>query len=104
MYLPNVLMSSIPGPGGCGGDRERGARVSGGRLKARARPVSVRALRPQRTRTVSHVSKLTAAKQKRATGEETADDLERVVKVLSSEIMFFSIQIVDHFEIISLTH
>lgn len=74
MYLPNVLMSSIPGPGGCGGEREQGARVSGGRLKARARPVSVRALRPQRTGSVSHVSKLTAAKQKFMAGGETADD------------------------------
>lgn len=77
------------------------ARVSGGGLKARTRPVSARAMRPQRTGTVSHVSKLTAAKQKCATGGETADDTERVVKVFCSEIMVFYIQIVDHFEIIS---
>lgn len=82
MYLPNVLMSSIPGPGGCGGELEQGARVSGGRLKARARPVSVRALRPQRTGTVTHVSKQTAAKQKCAAGRETADDMEGVYEGL----------------------
>lgn len=91
MYLPNVLMSSIPGPGGCGGERERGARVSGGRLKARARPVSVRALRPQRTGTVSHVSKLTAAKKKCAAGGETADDMERVEKAFSSERPIYNV-------------
>lgn len=93
MYLPNVLMSSIPGPGGCGGAREQGARVSGGRLKARARPVSVRALRPQRTGTVSHVSKLTAAKEKFVAGGETAADMEIVEKVFRSHIMVFSIAI-----------
>lgn len=36
------------------------ARVSGGRLKARDRPVSVRTRRPQRTGTVSHIFKMSA--------------------------------------------
>lgn len=97
MYLPNVLMSSIPGPGGCGGEREQGARVSGGRLKARARPVSVRALRPQRTGTVSHVSKLTAAKQKCVAGGETADDMERVEKVFRSQRQIYNCHFYSNF-------
>ncbi len=50
--------------------------------------MSVRALRPQRTGTVSHVSKLTAAKQKCAAGGETADDMERVKRSLEMKAQY----------------